>query len=167
MGEGSELHQSVLRAVLYAMMELVKNVDGNEVLAHLMLNVPDYYGDMTQRELAVELADYLARQAGTLRPDEASAARVLREFLRQNQVAESLSARPLEGSHRGPRASKSGHRPAARADEPVAQKAYRAGGHRCMTGPWCWTSEEPGQDHRWRAFRRSSRDRLEGRHGVP
>jgi hypothetical protein len=25
------------------MMELVKNVDGNEVLAHLTLNVPDYY----------------------------------------------------------------------------------------------------------------------------
>ena len=43
MSEGSELHQSVLRAVLYAMMELVKNVDGNEVLAHLTLNVPDYY----------------------------------------------------------------------------------------------------------------------------
>ena len=45
MSEGSELHQSVLRAVLYAMMELVKNVDGNDVLAHLTLNVPDYYGD--------------------------------------------------------------------------------------------------------------------------
>ena len=45
MSEGSELHQSVLRAVLYAVMELVKNVDGNEVLAHLTLNVPDYYGD--------------------------------------------------------------------------------------------------------------------------
>ena len=35
MSEGSEFHQSALRAVLYAMMELVKNVDGNEVLAHL------------------------------------------------------------------------------------------------------------------------------------
>ena len=45
MSEGSELHQSVLRAVLYAMMELVKNVDGSEVLAHLTLNVPDYYGE--------------------------------------------------------------------------------------------------------------------------
>ena len=62
MSEGSELHQSVLRAVLYAVMELVKNVDGNEVLAHLTLNVPNYYGDMTQRELAVELADYLAKR---------------------------------------------------------------------------------------------------------
>ncbi len=32
MSEGSELHQSVLRAVLYAVMELAKNVDGGEVL---------------------------------------------------------------------------------------------------------------------------------------
>jgi putative DNA methylase len=61
MGEGSELHQSVLRAVLYALMELQNNLDGEEVLAHLTLNIPNYYGDMTQRELAIELADYLAR----------------------------------------------------------------------------------------------------------
>lgn len=53
MSEGSEFHQSALRAVLYAMMELVKNVDGNEVLAHLTLNVPDYYSNQTQRELVV------------------------------------------------------------------------------------------------------------------
>src|SRR5207247_2453142 len=60
MSEGSELHQSVLRAVLYAVMELVNNIDGSEVLAHLTLNVPDWYGNMTQRDLAVALADYLA-----------------------------------------------------------------------------------------------------------
>jgi putative DNA methylase len=41
MSDSSELHQSVLRAVLYAMMEMVKNADGNAVLAHLTLNVPD------------------------------------------------------------------------------------------------------------------------------
>ena len=62
MGEGSELYQSVLRAVLYAVMELAKNMDGNEVLAHLVLNVPNYYGDLTQRDLAVELSDYLAKR---------------------------------------------------------------------------------------------------------
>ena len=67
MGEGSELHQSVLRAVLYAVMELVKNVDGNEVLAHLMLNIPNYYGDMTQRELAIELSE-LPRKAARGEP---------------------------------------------------------------------------------------------------
>jgi putative DNA methylase len=86
MGEGSELHQSVLRAVLYAVMELAKNVDGNEVLAHLMLNIPNYYGDMTQRELAVDLADYLAKRLETLRPDEATAARVLRELIKNQRL---------------------------------------------------------------------------------
>lgn len=86
MNEGSELYQSVLRAVLYAMMELVKNMDGNEVLAHLMLNVTNYYGDMTQRELAVELANYMAGHLETLRPDEASAARVLSELLKNQRL---------------------------------------------------------------------------------
>lgn len=86
MSEGSELHQSVLRAVLYSVMELVKNVDGNEVLAHLTLNIPNYYGDMTQRELAVELADYLARRLDGLRPEEASAARVLREMVKNQRL---------------------------------------------------------------------------------
>ncbi|MCI0393008.1 MAG: DNA methylase [Acidobacteria bacterium] len=86
MSEGSELHQSVLRAVLYAVMELVKNVDGIEVLAHLRLNVPDYYGDLTQRELAVELAEYLADKLDSLRPEEASAARVLSELVRNQRL---------------------------------------------------------------------------------
>jgi len=86
MGEGSELHQSVLRAVLYALMELVKNVDGSDVLAHLTLNVPNYYGDMTQRELTVELADYLANRLDGSRPEEASAARVLRELLKNQRL---------------------------------------------------------------------------------
>ena len=86
MGEGSELHQSVLRAVLYAVMELVKNVDGNEVLAHLTFNIANYYGDMTQREIAVQLADYLARRLEALRPEEASAARVLRELIKNQRL---------------------------------------------------------------------------------
>ena len=41
MGEGSELHDSVLRAVLYALMELLADMDATEVLAHFTLNVPD------------------------------------------------------------------------------------------------------------------------------
>ena len=43
MSEGSELHQSTLRATLYALMELTANLDGSEVPAHLTLNIPDYY----------------------------------------------------------------------------------------------------------------------------
>ena len=76
----------VLRAVLYAMMELVKNVDSDEVMAHLRLNVPDYYANQTQRDLAGELADYFARKLETSRPDEASAARVLRELVKNQRL---------------------------------------------------------------------------------
>ncbi len=86
MSEGSELHQSVLRAVLYALMELVKDVDGHEVLAHLTLNVPDYYANQTQRQLVVELADYLAKKLETHRPAEARAARVLRELVKNQRL---------------------------------------------------------------------------------
>ena len=69
MSEGSELHGSVLRAVLYAVMELLAEVDTTEVLAHLTHNVPDYYGDLTQRERAIAVAEYLAEQVKTLRSD--------------------------------------------------------------------------------------------------
>ena len=86
MGESSELHRSVLRAVLYAVMELTKDIDGSEVLAHLMMNIPNYYGDMTQRDLAVELADYLAKHLEALRPEEAGAARVLRELVKNQRL---------------------------------------------------------------------------------
>ena len=47
------------------MMELVKNVDGNEVSTHLTLNVPDYYATRPARPV-VELADYLAKKLETL-----------------------------------------------------------------------------------------------------
>ncbi len=86
MSEGSPLHDSILRAVLYAVMELQNNMDGNEVLAHLMLNIPNYYGDMTQREMAVELADYLSKRLQGLRPEEASNARVLYELVKNQRL---------------------------------------------------------------------------------
>jgi putative DNA methylase len=86
MGEGSEMHQSVLRATLFALMELQKDVESSEVLAHLTLNVPNYYGDLTQRALVVDLADYIARRLDILRPDEARAARVLRELIRNQRL---------------------------------------------------------------------------------
>jgi putative DNA methylase len=86
MGEGSELYQSTLRAVLYGLMELQKDVDGAEVMTHLTLNVPNYYSDMTQRELIVEVANYLEKRLDALRPDEASAARVLRELVKNQRL---------------------------------------------------------------------------------
>lgn len=86
MGEGSELKESVLRAVLYAVMELTKQVDGDEVIAHLTLNISNYYGDTTQRELATELASFLAKRLGVLRPEEASNARVLYELVKNQRL---------------------------------------------------------------------------------
>lgn len=86
MSEGSELHQSTLRAVLYAMMEVGRNVDGNDVLAHLVLNVPDYYSNATQRERMADLSGYLAAKLERLRPDEASAARVVRELVKNQRL---------------------------------------------------------------------------------
>ena len=85
-GESSELYQSVLRAVLYAVMELAKDMDGDEVQTHLTMNIPNYYGDMTRRDLAVELADYLAKRLEELRPEEAGAARVLRELIKSQRL---------------------------------------------------------------------------------
>ncbi len=86
MGEGSELYQSTLRAVLYALMELRKDLDGGEVLRHLTLNTPNWYSNSTQQALAIELADYLAKHLEPLRPDEASAARILRELVRNQRA---------------------------------------------------------------------------------
>ena len=86
MSEGAELHLSPLRAVLYALMELIKNIDGSEVLAHLVLNIPDYYTNQALREQVIELADYLANKLEGLRPDEASAARVLRDLVKNQRL---------------------------------------------------------------------------------
>ena len=86
MSEGSEMHQSALRAVLYTMMELMNNLDSNDVLAHLTLNVPDYYSNQRQRELVVELSDYLAKKLEPLRPEEASAARILRDLVKNQRL---------------------------------------------------------------------------------
>lgn len=84
MGEGSELYQSTLRSVYYAVMELVKEIESNDVLAHLALNVKDYYS-ASQRDLVVALSEYLASKLEVLRPDEASAARVLSELVRNQR----------------------------------------------------------------------------------
>ena len=86
MSESSELHGSVLRAVLYAVMELLAEVDTTEVLAHLTHNVSDYYGDLTQRERAIAVAEYLAEQIETIRPEEASRARILAEAVRNQRI---------------------------------------------------------------------------------
>ena len=86
MNEASELHGSTMRAVLYSLMELDKGMDGAEVLAHLTLNVPDYYTDSSHRETALEVAQYLAGRLVGLRPDEAASARVLVELIKNQRL---------------------------------------------------------------------------------
>ncbi|CAD71593.1 MAG TPA: DUF1156 domain-containing protein [Rhodopirellula baltica] len=86
MGEGSELHQSVLRAVLYGVMELTGDVETDDVLSHLTMNVPNWFGDMNGREMAKEFADYLAKRLEELRPEEAASARVLRDLIRNQRI---------------------------------------------------------------------------------
>jgi len=77
----SELANTLLRGVLYALMELQKDVDGDEVLQHLSFNVEEYF---SKRPMLVELCGFLAKQLTGLREDEASAARVLHDLI-QNQ----------------------------------------------------------------------------------
>lgn len=84
--EGSELHFSTLRAIYFAMMEIIKEVDTNEVLQHLSFNVKDYYSSGQQRELALALAQYLGARLESIRPEEASAARVLSELIRNQRL---------------------------------------------------------------------------------
>lgn len=86
MSEGAELSGTVLRAVLYALRELQAGMDGTEVLIHLSHNIPDYWADSARRSQAIELSGYLARHGEERRPEEASAARVLRDLLQHQRV---------------------------------------------------------------------------------
>ena len=61
------------------------SVDGEEVLRHRAAGTPGYY-DPAQREVLVELAGYLAGKLVSLRPEEASAARVLGELMRGQRL---------------------------------------------------------------------------------
>jgi putative DNA methylase len=67
-------------------MELGKETDGGEVLAHLTLNVPDYYADATKRDVVLGITEYIANRLGVLRPGEASAARILSELIKTQRL---------------------------------------------------------------------------------
>jgi putative DNA methylase len=84
--DGGELGGTPLRAVLYALMELQAGLDVTQVLNHLTHNVADYYSDRALRDRLVALAEYLAGRLTALRPEEASAARVLAEALREHRL---------------------------------------------------------------------------------
>jgi putative DNA methylase len=85
MAQGSAFANSALRAVLFAVMELVKEVDGADVLAHLSFNIDGFF-DPAVRVLLVAVSDFLAGKLLELRPAEASAARVLSELIRSQRL---------------------------------------------------------------------------------
>jgi putative DNA methylase len=66
--------KSPMRAVLFALFELQREVEIDEVMAHLRDLVPGY---MTRREDLMAICQYLAARREVGAPDEAQAARVL------------------------------------------------------------------------------------------
>lgn len=90
MSGDSELANTPLRALLYAVYELTKEVEVDDVLLHLMDNCPNYNQN---KALLAKIADYLAEKRGSLKstktfhPDqEASYARVLAEAMRNQRL---------------------------------------------------------------------------------
>ena len=90
MSGDTELANTPLRALLYAMYELTKETEVDDVLLHLMDNCPNYNQNKT---LLAKIADYLAEKRGALKPTktfqpdkEASAARILAEAIRNQRL---------------------------------------------------------------------------------
>ena len=90
MSGDAEIASTPLRALLYAMYELTKEVVVDDVLLHLMENCPNYNQN---KALLAKIADYLAEKRGSLKstktfhPDqEASHARVMAEAMRNQRL---------------------------------------------------------------------------------
>lgn len=90
MSGDAEIAGTPLRALLYALFELSKDVEVDDVLLHLMENCPNYLPNKT---LLAKMADYLAEKreglkgTKTFKPDvEASCARILAEAIRNQRL---------------------------------------------------------------------------------
>ena len=86
----AEIAGTPLRALLYALFELSKDAEADDVLLHLMENCPNY---LPSKPLLAKMADYLAEKreglkaTKTFKPDiEASCARVLAEAIRNQRL---------------------------------------------------------------------------------
>ena len=86
----AELAGTPLRALLYALFELSKEVEVDDVLLHLMENCPNY---LPNKLLLSKMADYLAEKregfkgTKTVNPEvEASCARILAESIRNQRL---------------------------------------------------------------------------------
>ncbi len=90
MSGDAEIASTPLRALLYALHEVTKEIEVDDVLLHLMQNCANY---LQVKPLIIKIADYLAtkreslKPTKTFRPDlEASAARVLAESMRNQMI---------------------------------------------------------------------------------
>lgn len=83
MADGLEFAKTLLRGILYALMELQQNVEEDKVLSHLSGNILDYYNN---REGIIHIADYLAKKLVAIRPAEAEVARILRDLVRNQSI---------------------------------------------------------------------------------
>jgi putative DNA methylase len=90
MSGDAEIAGTPLRALLYAMFEIDKEIEVDDVLLHLMDNCPNYN---QSKAILIKMADYLAEKREALKatktfhPDkEASAARILAEAMRNQRL---------------------------------------------------------------------------------
>lgn len=90
MSGSSEIAETPLRALLYAMYEMSKELEVEDILDHLMDNCPNY---LQNKPLLVKMADYIAekrtglKSTKTFKPDEeASYARILAEAIRNQRL---------------------------------------------------------------------------------
>ncbi|BAQ45810.1 anti-phage-associated DUF1156 domain-containing protein [Methylobacterium aquaticum] len=79
----TEFGKSITRAMLYAVYELMRDVDSDLVLSHLRDNVEDY---INRREDLIGLAAYVATKRRSVDETEARAARVLRDLIRGERL---------------------------------------------------------------------------------
>lgn len=80
--EGGEFGGSKARALLFAIYELQKDVDGDDVLSHLRDLVPDYFN---AREDLAALSDYVAKKRANVDAQEARAAGILHGLIRNER----------------------------------------------------------------------------------
>lgn len=85
MNQSSELYQTPTRAVLYALMDLQAQKDLDVVLKGLEQNLKPgaFY---SSRDMLVTIARFIGKKVDTMRPDEASAARVLADGIENQRM---------------------------------------------------------------------------------
>ena len=85
MNQSSELYQTPIRAVLYALMDLQAQKDLDDVLKGLEQNLKPgaFY---SSRDMLVTIARFIGKKVDTMRPEEASAARVLADGIENQKM---------------------------------------------------------------------------------